>query len=76
MNETYEEELNVTNTTLRDCQLHYANQTASLLDHYPDGFCNVTFDQILCWPPTAINKTATIHCFKELFSIRYDDTRE
>lgn len=76
MNDSHVEELYVTNLTLDYCQLQFANHTASFLDTQQDGFCGVTFDSISCWPPTAINKTATIKCFSELFTIRYDDTRK
>lgn len=76
MNVTFEEELYISDLTLEDCQFQYSNQTALLSQSHPGEFCEVTFDTILCWPPTLANKTAAIKCFSELFSIKYDDTGE
>lgn len=76
MNETFEEEWYLTNLTLDHCKTQYANQTALLLETHADEFCGVTFDKILCWPPTLVNQTATTKCFTELFNIKYDHTRK
>ncbi|XP_018579874.1 diuretic hormone receptor-like, partial [Anoplophora glabripennis] len=74
-NGSYFDEPYKTNVTLEQCKAQYANQTAALQQLHPEGFCRVTFDSVLCWPPTAINDTATIKCFSELFNIKYDDTQ-
>lgn len=74
MSENYD--LFITNLTLSHCKIQHANNTASLINSEQGEFCDVTFDSILCWPPTPINKTAVIKCFSELFGIRYDDTRK
>lgn len=76
MNESYDEDLFVTNLTLEHCQIQYANQTALLEELYPGAYCGVTFDSILCWPPTPVNESAVTKCFSELFNIKYDDTRK
>lgn len=76
MNETFADDVYVSNLTLEHCQIQFSNQTAQLLESHPGDFCSVTFDSVLCWPPTPVNKTAVIKCFAELFSIKYDDTRE
>uniref|UniRef100_A0A6P7FWW2 Diuretic hormone receptor-like n=1 Tax=Diabrotica virgifera virgifera TaxID=50390 RepID=A0A6P7FWW2_DIAVI len=70
-----EEILHATNVTLEQCKAQYANDTFVLSDAYPEGFCKVTFDGVVCWPPTPHNHTATIKCFSELFAIKYDDTQ-
>lgn len=64
------------NITLQHCANLYANKTARLKESHPDGFCPVTTDGLLCWPPTPINETTYVKCFAELMNIRYDDTRE
>ncbi|CAG9862129.1 unnamed protein product [Phyllotreta striolata] len=69
----YEEDNPHINKTIEDCKREFYNDTAYLEQHHPEGFCKVTFDSIMCWPPTPYNKTATVKCFKYLFSIRYDD---
>ncbi|KAJ3643662.1 hypothetical protein Zmor_026361 [Zophobas morio] len=65
--------LNITET---HCKTVYANKTAALAEINPDGFCPVTTDGLLCWPPTPINETTYVKCFAELMSIKYDDTRK
>ncbi|XP_063931809.1 diuretic hormone receptor-like isoform X3 [Zophobas morio] len=64
--------LNITET---HCKTVYANKTAALAEINPDGFCPVTTDGLLCWPPTPINETTYVKCFAELMSIKYDDTQ-
>lgn len=76
MNETYQQDFSVTNLTLEQCQSQYRNQTYLLSKIHSGDFCDVTFDSILCWPPTPLNETAVIKCFSELFSIKYDETRK
>lgn len=76
MIEFYEDEFPVTNLTSDHCRNQYANHTDLLLGSHLYDFCSVTFDSVLCWPPTPVNKTATIKCFSELFTIKYDDTRK
>lgn len=76
MNESYQQDFSVTNLTLEQCQSEYRNQTYLLSRIHSGEFCDVTFDSILCWPPTPINETAVIKCFSELFSIKYDETRK
>ncbi|CAH1099939.1 unnamed protein product [Psylliodes chrysocephalus] len=66
---------NPVSKTIEDCKAEFQNQTDYLQQHYRNGFCNVTFDSVMCWPPTPYNETATIKCFKYLFSIRYNDTQ-
>ncbi|XP_030749956.1 diuretic hormone receptor-like [Sitophilus oryzae] len=60
---------------LEDCQKTYANETLRLQETHPDGFCNVSFDNILCWPPTPINTKAEVKCFSEFMGIYYDDSQ-
>lgn len=77
MNGSYfDDEPYKSNITLEHCKAQHANQTATLQRLHPEGFCKVTFDSVLCWPPTVINETAIIKCFSELFNIEYDDTRK
>lgn len=66
----------LTNLTLEYCSRIYENVTNSFRKTYPEGFCEVTFDGILCWPPTALNVTAVNKCFKKLMNVDYDDTRK
>lgn len=40
------------------------------------GYCNASYDSILCWPPTPLNSTAIQKCFSEFNGFKYDDTRE
>ncbi|CAH1101345.1 unnamed protein product [Psylliodes chrysocephalus] len=70
-----EEEIFRTNVTLEQCQAQYANESQFLSQQYPEGYCRVTFDRVLCWPPSPHNTTASIKCFSELFNIKYDDTQ-
>ncbi|CAG9772905.1 unnamed protein product [Ceutorhynchus assimilis] len=63
------------NMTLDHCEKMYINETKRLLKTHPDGFCNTSFDKILCWPPTPYNSVARIKCFSEFLGITYDDTQ-
>ncbi|KAG5885179.1 hypothetical protein JTB14_000942 [Gonioctena quinquepunctata] len=77
MNDSYfDEESYSTNVSLEQCKLQYENESLELSQLYPEGFCHVTSDSVLCWPPTPINETATIKCLSELFNIKYDDTQD
>nr|XP_023013373.1 diuretic hormone receptor-like [Leptinotarsa decemlineata] len=76
MNGSYSEEENFrTNVSLEQCKVQYENETIQYSQLYPEGFCPVISDSVLCWPPTPLNETATIKCFSELFNIKYDDTQ-
>lgn len=66
----------LTNLTLEYCSKLYENVTNSFRKTNQGGFCEVTFDGILCWPPTPLNVTAVNKCFKKLLNIDYDDTRK
>ncbi|KAL1506204.1 hypothetical protein ABEB36_005606 [Hypothenemus hampei] len=63
------------NVTLEYCENQYRNKTETLQETHPNGFCNVTTDYILCWPPTIFNTTAEVQCFHEFFGILYDSTK-
>lgn len=60
----------------QDCKRLYLNQSLTLLAEHPEGICNSSYDSISCWPPTAVNTTAVLKCFREFLGIKYDDTRE
>lgn len=74
MNVSLAEDALLSNLTLQDCRSQYANETEALLTLHPGGFCKVSFDSIMCWPPTLINDTASIKCFSEFNNMKYDDT--
>ncbi|XP_044266747.1 diuretic hormone receptor-like isoform X2 [Tribolium madens] len=74
LNETEDIKIRL-NITLQQCANLYANRTTALVESHPDGFCPVTTDGLLCWPPTPINETTYVKCFAELMNIRYDDTQ-
>ncbi|XP_064103356.1 PDF receptor-like [Macrobrachium nipponense] len=46
-------------TSQEDCRTYYSN--VSLVDEEPD-WCNATWDQILCWPPTPPNTNVLLPC--------------
>ncbi|XP_074036699.1 diuretic hormone receptor isoform X3 [Leptinotarsa decemlineata] len=75
MNVSYLEEEPTTNLTLEQCKEQFKSRTEYLTEHYPNGFCKVAFDSVLCWPPTPANEIAEIKCFSELFEIKYDDSQ-
>lgn len=58
------------------CNALYANETAMMMEQYPEGFCGASFDLVSCWPPTPYNSAAVIRCFKKFQNVLYDDTRE
>ncbi|KAG5860166.1 hypothetical protein JTB14_030835 [Gonioctena quinquepunctata] len=62
--------------TLEQCKEQFQSRTDYLSEHYTSGFCKVTFDTVLCWPPTPVNESAVVKCFAELNMIKYDDTRK
>ncbi|XP_066257488.1 diuretic hormone receptor-like isoform X2 [Euwallacea similis] len=63
------------NITQESCEMLHYNETLKLLKTHPDGFCNASFDNILCWPPTLFEAVAKMKCFSEFLGIRYDDTQ-
>ncbi|XP_076265689.1 diuretic hormone receptor-like isoform X2 [Rhynchophorus ferrugineus] len=63
------------NMTMQDCQKMHANLTAKLSETHPGAFCDASFDNILCWPPTLLNSTAEMKCFSDFLGIRYDDSQ-
>ncbi|XP_060529993.1 diuretic hormone receptor-like isoform X2 [Cylas formicarius] len=63
------------NITMEDCTRLYKSEISSVTKLNRGGFCNVTFDLLLCWPPTPLNGTAQVKCFSELLGIRYDDSQ-
>lgn len=64
----------LTNQSMHDCEKQYERLTKQFFELYKEGFCEVTFDGLSCWPPTPPNQTATIKCFSELNQVKYDDT--
>lgn len=72
-----EQELFRNNETdkIHRCHELYEQETQRLEQLYSvEGFCEVFFDTLSCWPPTAPNTTAVISCFKELGGLRYNDS--
>ncbi|XP_049823809.1 diuretic hormone receptor-like isoform X2 [Aethina tumida] len=50
-------------------QISYFNAT------FGNDYCKTVTDQLVCWPPTQPNTTATVKCFSYLGGLRYDDTQ-
>ncbi|XP_072386655.1 diuretic hormone receptor-like isoform X1 [Diabrotica undecimpunctata] len=76
MYEDYDYDSGINKTvTIDDCKEEFSNQTQYLQQNYPDDFCKVAFDSLVCWPPTRKNEVATIQCFAELFEVKYDTTQ-
>lgn len=66
----------LTNFSKNHCAKQYEQMTRTFFELYEQGFCEVTFDGLSCWPPTALNQTAVHKCFSELNHVKYDDTSE
>ncbi|CAH1989658.1 unnamed protein product [Acanthoscelides obtectus] len=62
--------------SLEDCKKLYINETLRLMKEQPDGFCRVTFDSVLCWPPVMLDSVVIVPCFSELNDVFYDDSRK
>lgn len=65
--------IDIVNHTLT-CLNNHMNLTSELSEK--GGFCNTSWDSVLCWPPTPLNTTAVQNCFSEYNGVRYDDTRK
>lgn len=64
------------NVTQSYCEDLFSKEIEELSNSSSDGFCNVTTDKLMCWPPTPVDQTVYVQCFSELNSIKYDATRE